>query len=346
MTTANNRTYSHCMRTIAFIGIFVISLCLLFTPIPACSQPLTLGNTRFIISTEAAFGLMYGEGEEILYGAPNGAPYLSQLLWDMKPLLYVGSALSLAVKNPSWPVGIYTSVTVKAGIPGNTGSMEDRDWLDDDNQYLTHYSIHDNNTTGAFLLDYDLGVSIPIRFKQAYTMDLTVFGRLSWMQMEWFSQGGYTQYGENNHQYPPFVEWDAGFPKASISGPAISYRQMWLIAGPGLILDFPVWKLFSVSISFTVSPFIWGAAVDNHLRPDKFKQYNDYPRWGISLEPQMEFAYSPDDRFSLSVYVSYRLISGAKGDTYQDNNPSLRSANAIGAGYHALDTGLSLKISF
>jgi outer membrane protease len=331
------------VRTIAFIGIFVISLGIFFTPAPACSQTLTLGNTEFIISTETKFGLLYGEGEEIVYGAPSGAAYLSQLLWDMKPLFYFGAGVSLAVKNPSWPVGLYTGLSVKAGFPGTSGSMEDRDWLDDDNQYLTNFSTHTNNTISALFLDYDLGVSIPIRLKGTYTMDLTVFGRLSWMNLEWLARDGYTQYGSHTTGSTDYGPWDPSLPKNAHSGPAIRYRQTWLMVAPGVTLDFPVLNLFSIGVSFTVSPLIWASAEDFHLIRNL--QFNDYPRWGISLEPRLEFVYSPGDRLALSLYASYRYISGARGDIYQNNNPLLRTLGGAGAGYNALDAGLSLNIT-
>ncbi|GHT73386.1 hypothetical protein FACS1894124_1680 [Spirochaetia bacterium] len=334
------------MRTIAVIGVFVISTGFFFAGTPAYSQTFTLKNTAFTLSTEAKFGAMYGEGEEIVYGAPSGAEYLSQLLWDMKPLWYAGTGLSLRLTNPAWRVGLFTGLSVKLGIPGRTGSIIDRDWKDYDNQYLTNFSIHDNDTQKAIFIDYDIGLSIPIRFNRAYTMNLNLFERLSWMELAWYSRDGYKQYGTLISSYPErWTPWDPSIPKTPLSGPAISYSQVWLIVALGLALDFPVLDWFSIGVSCTASPLIYAAAEDHHMSPTNKVQFNDYPQGGLLLEPHLEFVFSPREWLDLSLHASYRHISGAKGDSYKNNSP-VKSGDSIGAGYHALDAGLSFQINF
>jgi outer membrane protease len=286
---------------------------------------------------------MYGEGEEIVYGAPSGAPYLSQLRWDIKPLMYFGAGLSLVVKNPALPVGFFTGLLVKAGIPGFTGSMEDRDWLDDDQQYLTNFSTHTNYTAGAFFLDYDLGLSIPIRLTETRTMDLKIFGRLSWMDLEWTSYNGYLQYGAHSNDSPDYGPWDASLPKTFSYGPAVGYNQVWILAAPGIGADIPVGDLFRIGVSVTITPFIWAYAHDSHFKRNM--QFKEYPSGGLMLEPWGELVFSPNERLAIALYVSYRYIADAQGNSYYRNNTGDFIPGGIaGAGYHALDAGLSLKV--
>ncbi|GHV18219.1 hypothetical protein FACS189493_7260 [Spirochaetia bacterium] len=309
----------------------------------AYSQTFTWGNTTFTLTAETQFGIMYGEGEEIVYGAPSGAPYLSQLLWDIKPLTYFGAGLSLVVKNPALPVGFFTGLLVKAGIPGFTGSMEDRDWQDNDQQYLTNFSTHDNYTAGAFFLDYDLGVSIPIRLTEKRTMDLKIFGRFSWMDLEWISYDGYLQYGAHSYGSPDYGPWDASLAKTYSYGPAVGYNQVWILAAPGIAADIPVGDLFSIGVSFTISPFIWANAYDSHFKREL--QFKDYPSGGLMLEPWGELVFSPNERLAIALHGSYRYISGAQGDGYHRITTGEYVLDGSGgAGYYALNAGLSLKV--
>jgi outer membrane protease len=190
---------------IASKSFFVISLCLFCIH----SRPLNAEESEkklFSFSVETTLGFFYGQSEEIVYKDTDGA-YLSELLWDMKPLLYYGAALSVKVQIPSWPVSLYAMPSVKIGVAGRSGSVEDRDWMDTTHDYLTHYSKHDSYTYDSWFFDGDLGVSIPLRPGKTFNPALSLFGRFSYMEMKWISRDGYIQYGENNHSSPPFNSW-------------------------------------------------------------------------------------------------------------------------------------------
>jgi outer membrane protease len=330
---------------IALKTCFVISLCLFFAVpcFPDTEEPGS-GNL-FSLSAEAIFGVLYGEGQEIVYKDAKGN-YLSELLWDMKPLFYVGATLSLKLR-PSWPVGFYTTLSAKSGIPGPSGDTEDRDWLDSDHDYLTHYSKHDNYTNSALFLDGDLGISIPLRPGKSFNPAVSVFGRVSYMKLEWSSRDGYTQYGPNGTMLPPFDEWEDSFPKKESSGPAIQYSQTWFFISPGLAADFPVSRFLSLSCSFTITPFLWAVAEDEHKNTAKQVRYKDYPQGGLGMEPKAWAVFFPASRFSLSLQASYRYISGSKGDTWRKtpNSPYIQDGTG-GAGFHALDAGISVKVNF
>jgi outer membrane protease len=329
---------------IALKGFFVISLwllCISAFPLNAEEPPKKL----FSFSVGTSLGFFHGRSEEIVYKNKDG-DYLSELLWDIKSLLYTGMDLSLRLQIPSWPATFYTVFSEKIGFNGRSGIMEDRDW-DMNDSFLTHYSRHDNYILGAWFIDADIGASFPLRPGMASNSDLSVFIRLSYMKLEWISRDGYTQYGKNNHNGSfPYVPWDDSFPKEASPGPAIQYKQQWLFLSPGIAAAFPVSDFFTLGGSFTITPLIMATAEDLHMLRNL--EFQDRPRGGIALEPEFRITFFPNRLCSLSLKASWRYINGSAGRSwkrytgsseYQDNGNS-------GAGFNVLDTGISFKLYF
>jgi outer membrane protease len=330
---------------IASKSFFVISLCLLFCMLPAPLKAEEAEMRLVSFSVESTVGFFYGQGEEIVYKDTNGT-YLSELLWDMKPLLYFGTALSIKVRIPSWPVGFYATPSVKIGVAGRSGFIEDRDWMDPNHDDLTHYSKHDSYIFGSWFFDGDLGIFIPLRPGKTFNPALSFFGRFSYMELKWIARDGYIQYGPNSSFIPPYVSWSDSFPKIEIAGPGIQYSQFWILISPGIAADFPILSFFTLNCSFTITPFIWAAAEDLHL--SKREQYLDYPQGGLALEPEIRALFFLNSRCSLSLRASWRYVSGAAGDSWKKaiGGKIYSPAGSIGAGFHALDTGISFKINF
>jgi outer membrane protease len=325
-------------------SFFVISLCLFYI----FSGPLKAEEAEkklFSFSVETTLGFFYGQGEEIVYKDANGT-YLSEFLWDMKPLLYYGAGLSVELQIPSWPVGLYAAASTKIGVAGRSGFIEDRDWLDPVQDYLTNYSKHDSYMYDSWFFDGDLGVSIPLRLGKTFNPTFSVFGRFSYMEMKWIARDGYTQYGPNEAgSY--FIPWDDSFEKKNMSGPGIEYSQFWILVSPGLAADFPLSRFFTLNCAFTITPAIWAAAEDLHLK--KNTQYLDYPQGGLALEPEIGVFFFPNTRCSLSLKASWRYITGATGHSWRkamDANVYIPQGESGGAGFHALSTGISFKVYF
>ncbi|MDR2071689.1 MAG: omptin family outer membrane protease, partial [Treponema sp.] len=271
----------------------------------------------------------------------------SELLWDMKPLLYYGAALSVKLQIPSWPVGFYAAPSAKIGIAGRSGFIEDRDWLDSTDNYLTNYSIHDNYMENAWFFDGDIGISLPLRPGRTFNPVISAFGRFSYMEMRWISRDGYTQYGDNSSLMPPYVPWDDSFPKIKFSGEGIQYSQFWILVAPGIAANFPLSSFFTLNCAFTITPIIWAAAEDLHL--SKNWEFKDYPQGGLAFEPQIQALFFPNRRCSLSLQVSWRYISGAIGDSWKKpitGSTLYIKTGTAGAGFHALNTGISFKVYF
>jgi outer membrane protease len=212
---------------------------------------------------------------------------------------------------------------------------------------LTHFSKHDSYIYDSRFFDWDFGLSVPLRPGETFNPVLSVFGRFSYMEMKWIARDGYIQYGDNTGDSSLYAPWDDSFEKIDITGPGIKYSQIWLLFSPGLAACFPLSRFFALNCAFTITPAIRATAEDIHLR--KNEQYLDFPEGGLALEPEIRVSFFPNTRCSLSLQVSWRYITGAVGYSWgkglSDEKYSSQGKSG-GAGFHALNTGISFKVYF
>ncbi|GHT82874.1 hypothetical protein FACS1894137_02650 [Spirochaetia bacterium] len=300
-----------------------------------------IGRTPYRISLAAGGGALWGQAEEIVYKYSDTDDYLSELLWDLKPLVYLGSSLFFSRGDPLAGLGAAVELSVKFGLPLSTGTMEDRDWYDPyvpdnnyDDTYLTNFSSHDATNKGAnhraMLLDVSGGITIPV--KSAVAIKALV--SFSYMRFSWIAQDGYREYMRE------------GGVKIPMQGAGITYDQYWLIFSPGLGLSWPVNRVLGLDFHFFGSPLIFAWDEDVHLLTKM--RYRDTMRWGLYLEPGLDFSLAFNRYLSLVLQGSWRYISGARGDTTATREGSPYSStftNEAGAGYSAFDGGLLLKIA-
>lgn len=334
------------------IKVFIFLVSILFFWVSAGIQgetpPETGKKSSYTFSIAALTGFLYGQGEEIVYLNETSDTYLSQLLWDMKPLFYAGTSLNCSQVNPLERFGFFTDLSIKFGIPilRKTGIMEDRDWMnkltEEKNDDLTHFSSHDNDTQGAFLLDFSIGLSLPL----AERLLLKGYADVSYMYFSWASQDGFTQYASKGTS-GVYAPWDDTIPKSKHYGPAINYQQEWIILTPGVALYIPFPYGLSLKLDLRISPWIWCVAMDDHFLTET--QYSDRTsQGGLLFESQGEITFVPHPRLELSLSLGYRAIQGLRGPTYTRNTGQTSGLvvqkGSGGTGYLVLDTGLSVKI--
>jgi outer membrane protease len=291
----------------------------------------------YTFSIGSSMGVLYGQGEEIVF-KNNNDQFASQLLWDIKPLVYTGLSLDFSRRDPLEKTGFFGVLDLKFGIPGKTGIMEDRDWIYPDSDQLTHFSSHDNYVKkGTLLLDLFAGVSIPLR----NAVYITVYGAFSYMNFNWASRDGYTQYiydRDEDIQYPSVEE----APKKPNIGPTIDYSQYWFEPALGISVHYPFLKFFTASLSTRISPFSVSArGRDDHLKTGD--QYDDYMSGGIGFKPRGEISFSPTPWLSVSFFMGGILMFEISGETYI--NKAENPEPGVGASFKALDMGLHVKIA-
>jgi outer membrane protease len=299
----------------------------------------------YAFSTWTKFGVLLGQAEEIVYpSSPYKAELLSQLLWDIKPVFYYGLTLDFSRARPMTQWGFFANLSLKNGIPAESGKMEDRDWMSQENKALTHYSSHDNFTGELFILDFSAGVSFPLR----RILLLKPYLSLSYMRFTFSGQYGYAKYaretgGANSGIYASIDDRPDRYSFAD-KEKIINYTQNWFIVSPGIALGYYFNNRFYAELFFQISPLIFCNDLDEHLMT--YTQYRDYMRGGLFLEPGFHVSYSVNKRLELSLDFSWRYTGGTRGETYAS---PLFTQNYIeqgeaGAGLSMIDTGLCLKI--
>lgn len=283
-----------------------------------------------------SFGLLNGQSEEIVYRDEKTDDKLSQLLWDIKPLVYSGIDIRYSWRKPENRWGLFADALLKFGFSGETGAMEDRDWLVlDYPKFLTHYSVHNNKTENALLVDASMGVLIPM-FE---VFLLKPYISYSFMHFSWTANSG-------SFLYPPSDKENV-IEHAYLIQPIDvgTYEQTWHILAPAVAFYGEFNRYFNIELSLKLSPFVWCSDEDNHIGRNLIitKDTNN----GFFFEPGFVFSFVPGDGFfTVSLDFAYRSIRGARGDgkyDYQDES-SLITKNMNGTGYSAFNIGIVARI--
>jgi outer membrane protease len=315
----------HYKKSIAFFICFVSLFYAAGTT--AAHGETRIFNRPYAFSLTPQAGFIYGTSYEIVYQASRSSEYLSELQWDLKPLFVLGLGVSL---EPLKTSGFFTNFLIQAGLPGKTGTMEDRDWQTPVNpaEKLTNFSSHTNKLKAAFLLTLDAGYS----FSVADWFFIRLFGSLDYFYFKMEGIDGY-------YDYSNWDEW-TGPPTGTFSGAVIRYTQHWLLFSPGLSAGFMV-KRFAITGSVKITPLIYCAGEDEHLSAKD--RYNDYMYGKFAIEPALDASYTINPHWQAGLICSYRFITGARGETIVNN--SYYSPNQPGAGLSLFETSLYVKFT-
>ena len=325
----------------AFPALVIIFFMFLF---PLAAQTETGKN---VLSISPLGGILWGQGTEIVYHEEpprNNSAYLSELLWDYKPLFFLGLELDYSPKFPWLFNGLYSSLSIKIGLPFKTGYLEDRDWLANNKDYLTHFSTHDAYSDSTFSACLTLGYSLAL-FDHFW---LRPYLEFSFMRFSWKSKDGYWQYGTYTgdlytEDYDP---WNPDIAKKIHSGPAIDYYQNWRTYSRGIAFGFGLANRFSIMAFASWTPIIYADCRDDHLGESKTNTYIDLLEGGsyTKLGAVMEFYISR--RIALTYSFEFMKLKGAKGDDYLSISGSsfFLTGNRAGGGFSF--SGITLSARF
>jgi outer membrane protease len=347
------------VKKIAGFSVFV-SMVVCFTPVFLYADPGESGAVRdgaasrvqrvlspYTLSVQPLFGMLWGEGEEQVYDSGGSGNLQSQILWELKPLWYTGMILEFGQRDPVRGFGFFGVLSTKFGIPTNTGFAEDRDWSIPGGE-LTNFSRHDNITNGAVMMDLAAGLNMPIPPFLAFRFSLG----LSYVRFAWAAYDGYIRYGKKTDAgYMPLEESDLPVPT---SGAVLSYSQDWLFMPVGISLVITPGRLFSGAIRMYVGQVFSGIGRDDHyLRTGslQYSQFVDIMTGGLSLEPEGEFRFSPLERCSLTLRLSWRSITANSHSrslgrrTGSSGSQEWESLGNIAGGlFRVLDAGIGFEI--
>jgi outer membrane protease len=275
-------------------------------------------------------GFAYGQAMEYVYPLPGETnnEFLSELIWDMKPVFYLGVQAEFSRIDKMKGPGFFSSLSFKAGIPLDSGVMEDRDWLYPANSDLTRFSSHTNRTNEFFLLDAAAGYSFPVKS----FLYIKPFISGSWARFAFAGRNGYGIYNDRNPKEQDF------------SGKkVITYRQDWLLLAAGFSTGTNILYPFVFDFSFQISPLTYCAATDNHISRDTI--FRDFTGLGLFIEPSFKISFFVKPvEFSLG--LSYRHIGKTKGESYTNTNNAgfYSGGNKAGAGLSMTDSRLLVSV--
>jgi outer membrane protease len=324
------------MKNIAVLSVLVIIFCAnsYAEESEGASSEGTSGEKNYCFSLGPQFGFVLGQALEIVYpinGETKGE-FLSELKWDMKPVFYYGIQAEFNRVDMMKAPGFFSSISFNAGIPADSGVMEDRDWQSRENGNLTNYSIHTNKTNVFLRFDAVCGASFPTNNN---LVKLFIGG--SWMRFDFTGRDGYGIYAriKNSNTYYPIED---NPDKYDYSGETvISYQQDWLILAAGFSIGTNVFYPFSFDVSFQISPLTYCAATDNHIKRDTI--FRDFTVLGLFIEPSfnISFAVKPVE---LSLGLNYRYIGKTRGESYINANNSgfNLDSHKAGAGLSMFDS--------
>jgi outer membrane protease len=333
--------------------ISLVCMALALLPGPVFGQ----SAQAFTLSTTTSSGVLYGESFDYVYNQNVSTNYKnSELDWPFQPVFYTGEHLSLTTG-----IGVFATLDVKEGLPGNGGTMTDSDFLNG-NGVRTHYSQSESYMERAVLADLAIGYDLPIG---AFTFGASV--SFSYMDFKWSARDGYYQYPTSGYDYyfnsSGFVPgtdtpWSASETKTPLYGTGILNEQTYLIGSAGLQASWRILDSLSLSASFSYAPLAYCFTADNHeLRLINF--YSTLSN-GFMIEPRLDVTYVVAPHASIALSVDYRQLfnlignatevnqgttsTGSDGNYYAGPDSAATFTNGEGASLWMFDAGLMLKI--
>ena len=328
------------MKNIAVLSILVIIIGASTAKISAYCQNINretvnnepeINNTAqnsglYGVSIAAQYGFIYGQAFELVYNGNTNDELLSELIWDMKPVHYLGAQIDFNRRDIMSRPGFFASTSFKAGFPGDSGIMEDRDWTLYGSKKPTHFSSHTNKTVEFFQLDFYLGATMPV--KQYFYIKPFFSG--SWMHFSFSGRDGYGIYPWGRESFEGME--------------VIRYKQDWVLIATGFSAGTKILFPFSFDLTFRISPFAYCEAVDNHLY-GTVRTFRDYTFNGLFLEPGAIVSFT-HNFFGISLEAAYCYIGKTRGPSYSKsgNGNFNNDGNIGGASLSLLDVRFLIKI--
>ena len=315
------------MKNITALKVLVIIIISFSLPYTAHCQETGKRNYGFSLGTQ--FGLVHGKALEYVYNPPNaGREIFSELIWEMKPVFYYGFLIDFGRVDPMSRPGFFASVSFKAGVPADSGVMEDRDWLSASDAF-THFSSSNNKTLEFFWLDAAAGASIPL----APYLYIKPFISGSWKRFSFAARDGYFIYPSGT---------------GSFEGEEVcNYKQDWFLIAAGISAGTNILYPFSFDVSFQISPLTYCRAVDEHLKRITLKNstliFMDYTGFGLFLEPRGRFSFNAE-QLEFSLEAAWRFTGKTRGKSYDNYYGGFSAGGEAGAGLSFIDTRLIVKL--
>lgn len=209
-------------------------------------------NTKqknWTISLETIFSAHVGKLGEYVYDENDNSRKLSELHWQLLPLLSLGENITARYKNFS------LSFFANFLFPMKTGHMFDSDWLVS-NDVKNCYSVHPLETSPSYSLGGGFSYTHPISKNFSLAFDAS----LDFEHILFHAQNGYGWYGDENTN----ESWNSASITENVIG--IDYLRETLIVWLGSQFSFSFFDgALITDFSFALSPYSFTKDLDHHI---------------------------------------------------------------------------------
>lgn len=304
-------------------------------------------------SLEPTFGVRYGTVGEYVYckGTTGNYQRLSELDWEMEPVMMYGGSASLSWKD------ITLSGHASGAIPGRSGSMYDSDWqnitINSDGATKTNYSISENTLTAA----YTFGGQLSFTFRPLPLLTFTPLCAVDYNYYKFEARNGYGWHADagtigSSVGYSYNSSYATYYAKGQLCG--VDYTRTELLTWIGATAGISPSAHLTCTLGFSVAPYARIQSLDKHYGNSGTAKYYYDDMSGLFSICRISAAalYKITEAAAVSVsgtwYSSY-LLYGTDYQRSSDSAPWTRVASIQGASstdYGELSLGFRYTLGF
>jgi len=306
-------------------------------------------------TAKAGPAILASEGLESRYGSAYSYVYegaqgdtLSELVWDLKPILGLRSRIELRYGDFDFMVSAFL------GLPGNSGVVEDSDWQNlslGDTTTKTNFSR--SPVRSEHLIDTEAMAGWSFRVLPGLALHPSLAVRL--VDLAWSAADGTLQYADNiGNATPPYHPYTTGSIDP-LYGLLSTYSQSYTLVVFGLsIIWQPTPGLWFEPV-ILMSPFLGAKAIDHHILRSLI--FTDTFKEGLVIEPGLAATWQAGGGFLLRGRAGFTWIDCPLGDetvfgstgvdpVAEGINPGQKESYAatVGAALHSASLGLELVL--
>ena len=273
-------------------------------------------------SIEPFCGLRNGKIGEYVYARnskDSSRYHLSYLEWETKPLFFAGLR-----GNKTWR-GAEAGLYFKVYFPGECGTLEDSDWLQDygyntgNSSLKTNYSFHDNKLKKG----YGTGGTFSTFLFRNEFLNILPAVAFDFESLSFTAYNGTAFYGNgkdgNATSYYPFHSNNSTV--INFDGKVITYTRYDLYAWLGLgIRAFPIERTV-IGICGFISPYAFSYGIDHHiLTGKKMKNFTD--GYFSAYKLNLFYLYKCSEKISVKFDCTFLTAKEMKGNRYVKSSSS------------------------
>ena len=321
----------------------------------AQEEPATAQNRAWTFSAEQSFGVRLGQSKEIVWRkkSTNGESYkLSELVYDMLPVWYIGEKFSAQYKR------FEISLFDKIFIASKSGTLTDSDWLNDiaykngDTTTKTDYSEHSlflNSIVPGFA-GFDLELQAAVKFYPTSFLTLAPLLSFNAQYMSFQGRDGIGYYGDYLPSKRTRASWSDAAHRTTLNYDGqkiIDYETYNLFVWTGIKARFEPVDWLAITATTEVAPLYIFFDYDAHRTNSKyFFDFTMSAFYAFRQSAQVEFKIKKF--FSLCQTTTFVFTGETKGSMYgkTDGSEKYKKVSNTESGNQLFYVDLELSAKF